>query len=69
MNVFKDNVFRVLFVTNKPLRHRFFLEKDVVTEVHNSLVDYNCKMCRCVSLYLELLSYGRDLRIEDWGEL
>ena len=30
MNVFKDNVFRVLFVTNKPLRHRFFPEKDVV---------------------------------------
>ena len=27
MNVFKDNVFRVLFVTNKPLRHRFFPEK------------------------------------------
>ena len=49
MNVFKDNVFRVLFVTNKPLRHRFFPEKDVVTEVHDSLVDYNCKMCRCVS--------------------
>ena len=63
MNVFKNNVFRVLFVTNKPLRHRLFPEKDVVTEVHNSLVDYNCKMCTCVSLYLELLSYGRDLRI------
>ena len=24
MNVFKNNVFRVLFVTNKPLRHRLF---------------------------------------------
>ena len=44
MKVFKNNVFRVFFVMNKPLHHHFFPEKDVVTEVHNSLVEYNCKM-------------------------
>ena len=48
----------VLSVTKKNLlRHRFFSEKVVVTKVNYILVDYNCKVHSCVSLYLEVLSY------------
>ena len=39
------------------LRYRFFSEKGVVTEINYILVDYNCKVHSCVSLYLEVLTY------------